>query len=238
MHFAGFSMPWLVVVWTVWTRVAAADPVADLAPGPQELGDAQTELEQRLVTAEAIERAVARFQSSFAGTPPLDETCRDPLRGPLTVKLRHFAAAWHDAAQRVRVQADRVARISRNPTVTPIIDPDRRAALDGLLARANAQEAGWLELVAWVDHQMPETCDLELTTSPGLPDPIIRGDGEVPGPVALAALSPGYVCTAGAKDGVSADARVMIVTAAACWSEQQWCACEPVVVNPGAVLGP
>lgn len=227
-----------IVLFLAAAVPAAADPVADIAPGPQELSEAQAALVERLVASEAIGVAVARLQSTLSSTQPVDDLCRDPLRGPLSVKLRMFARAWHDAAQRVKVQADRVARISRNPTVTPIVDTDRRALLDGLLTRAKTQEAGYLELVAWFGREQTEVCDLVLATSSGIADPIVRASGEKRGAVAVWAQSPGFVCPKGAKEGIVADNHVLIVAGPVCWSEQQWCACEPKDADPGAVLGP
>jgi hypothetical protein len=226
-------------LYWLMTWMAFADPVADLAPGPRELAEAQAELELRLTAAEAIERAVARLQSAYASTPALDETCRDPLRGPITQRLRLFASAWHDAAQRVRVQAKRVAIISQSPTVTPIVDTERRALLDNLLARSLEQENGWLELVAWVDKHLADRCDdLELMAMNGLPDPIIRGQGEKQGAAAVIALTPGYVCVQGQAEGVPADNRVLIVTGPVCWASTSACGCKHHPVNPAAVLGP
>jgi hypothetical protein len=226
-------------LYWLMTWMALADPVADLAPGPRELAEAQAELELRLTAAEAIERAVARLQSAYASTPALDETCRDPLRGPITLRLRLFASAWHDAAQRVRVQAKRVEIVSRSPTVTPIVDTERRQLLDGLLARALEQENGWLELVAWVGKHLTDRCDeLELTAMNGLPDPIIRAQGEKQGPAAIIALTPGYVCAQGTAEGLAADNRVLIVSGPVCWSSTSACGCKHRPVNPAAVLGP
>lgn len=228
----------MVLLLRLWSGTALADPVSDLAPGPRELGTAQTELSERLEASEAMGVAVARIQSTLASAPPFDDLCRDPLRAPLTVELRLFATAWHDAAQRVRVQAERVARIAGTPTVTPIIDADRRVALDALLARAKQQEASWLELVAWVDREELVTCDATLETHSGLPDPIVRARNEDQGSVAVLAPQGGFVCAPGMAEGIPADGRVLIVSGSACWSAKQGCACTPARVDPGAVLGP
>jgi len=162
-----------------------------------------------------------------------------PLPGaPLTLKLRLFATAWHDAAQRVRVQSDRVARLADSPTVSPIIDEDRRIALDALLERARQQESSWLELVAWVGQEALVTCDVRLETQSGLPDPIVRARGEEQGAVAVLARRGGFVCASGVEEGIPADERVLIVSGPACWSAKQPCECTPARVDPGAVLGP
>ncbi|MEZ4236837.1 MAG: hypothetical protein R3F59_11925 [Myxococcota bacterium] len=218
--------------------VAQADPVAQLAPGPLELGTSQDELVDRLVTSEAMEVAVARIQSVLQSTTAFDDLCRDPLRGPLTVKLRLFGAAWHDAAQRVRVQAERVDRVAKSPTVVPIIDDDRRLALDALLKRARKQEASWLEFVAWVGQARPEVCAVDLETQSGIPDPIVRAQGESQGAVAVLARTPGFVCAEGATEGVPTDGRPMVIDGPVCWSERQKCACTPARVDPTAMLGP
>lgn len=228
----------LPTLWISLAPTAAADPVSDLAPGPQELNESQRELTERLAVSEAIGISVARIQSTLMSTPAFDDICSDPLRGPLTLKLRLFATAWHNAAQRVRVQADRVARLSNNPTITPIIDEDRRIVIDSLLARAGEQEASWLELVAWIDSERPAQCALSLVTSSGLPDPIVHAANETQGAVAVLSRIPGYICTEGAKEGVRSDDLVVIVEGPACWSEQQWCACNPTTLDPAAVLGP
>lgn len=231
-----YCLYWPMVMRVV--TLAFADPVADLAPGPRELAEAQAELETRLLAAEAIERAVARLQSAYASTPAIDETCRDPLRGPIVQRLRLFGSAWHDAAQRVRVQARRVALLGQAPTVTPIVDTDRRQLLDSLLKRADEQENGWLELVAWAGKHLKERCDgLALRPVDGLPDPIIRAQGEKQGAAAVIALTPGFVCAEGV-DPIPTDNRVLIVDGPVCWSAESSCTCEKAPVNPAAVLGP
>jgi hypothetical protein len=213
---------------------AWADPVHDLAPGPRELNEVQAELVIRIDTSEAIERAVARLQSAYLTTPATDELCRDPLRGPVVVRLRLFAEAWHDAAQRTRVQANRVERTALSPTVTPVVDTDRREALDRLLERARAQEAAWLEFVAWAEKETVEACDLALIPMPGIPDPIVRGEGEKLGGIAVTTVGEGFVCPGGVA---TADGSVLILSAPSCWSKDATCGCEVAAVEPGAVLG-
>lgn len=220
--------------------LAFADPIADLAPGPAELGGAQTELDERLVVAEAIERAVARLQSTYAVTPATDELCNDVLRGPLVVKLRAFATAWHDAAQRVRTQAARVQRISQANTVLPIIDTDRKRAIDDLLKRSREQEAAWLEFVSWMNQERPGVCGLDLEPGRGLPDPLVHGEGEERGAVAVLTLGSGYVCAGGSpsRDGVPITKQVVVVQGPVCWSAEPACDCKPEEQDPAAVLGP
>jgi hypothetical protein len=218
----------------LYTRTALADPVADLAPGPAELGTAQGELEQRLAIAEAIERAVARLQSTFLVTPATDDLCRDVIRGPLATKIRAFATAWHDAAQRVQTQSARLRRTAQAATVTPVIDPDRRERIDDLLRRSREQEAGWLEFVSWMNTDGIEQCGLTLETGPGLPDPLVRGQGEVRGAVAILTTGRGFLCPA----GVAAGQGVVVVDGPVCWSDQDACGCTPTEPDPAAVLGP
>jgi hypothetical protein len=218
----------------IWPLLAHADPVADLAPGPAELGTAQNELEQRLVVAEAIEHAVARLQSTWAVTPATDELCRDVIRGPMVSKLRRFAEAWHDAAQRVRTQAARVQRTAVAPTVTPVIDTDRRLRIDDMLERARQQESAWLEFVAWMQQEELGVCAITLETSPGLPDPLVRGAGEKRGAVAVLSLERGFVCPGATA---VAPGQVVVVEDAVCWSSDQACGCTPAAQDPAAVLG-
>lgn len=218
------------------TRICAAqaDPVDDLAPGPRELAAAEDELAARLVAAEAIGRAVARLQGAWASLPGKGAPCKDPARGPLSVRFRHFADAWHDAVQRVRVQAERTSRTAQAPTVVPILDPERTRVLDALTARARSQEAAWLELVAWTARAMPRACDLPLVPAEGIPDPIVRTEAEAVGAIAVTATGGGWLCPA----AIPAEGQVAVIAGSACWSEQPHCACDPARVHPAAVLGP
>ena len=213
---------------------ASADPVDDLAPGPRELAAAEDELAARLVAAEAIGRAVARLQGAWASQPGRGNACQDPFRGPLSVRLRHFAGAWHDAVQRVRVQAERAARMAQAPTVVPVLDADRTRSLQALADRAEEQEAAWMELVAWTAKALPRACDLPLVPTDGLPDPIVRAQSEIGGAIAITATGGGWLCPA----AIPAEGQVAVIAGAACWSEQPHCSCDPVPVHPAAVLGP
>jgi hypothetical protein len=68
----------------------------------------------------------------------------------------------------------------------------------------------------------------------GLPDPILRAEGEKPGAVAVSSVGTGYVC----PGAVPASDKVLILTGQACWSATAACDCEPAQVDPAAVLGP
>jgi hypothetical protein len=217
----------------LWVAVARAGPEALLAPGPEELATADAELEARLVAAEAVGRAVARLQSVWiTGAGP--KGCADPEGAALTVRLRHFADAWHDTVQRVRVQADRVARLVAAPTLVPIVDAERRAQIDGRMARADVQEQAWLELVGWAARvRMPE-CAVALTTAPGVDRPTIAARGELSLPAAVTAIGGGLLCPL----AIPADGAVAVVDGPVCWSPGERCDCTPDHVETGAVLGP
>lgn len=224
-------MPWPLLLLTT-LPAARATPAEALAPGPRELAEAQAELASRLATSEAIGRAVSRLQTAWVTSP--GKGCEDPDRAALADRARHFARAWHDAVQRVRVQADRTARLVASPTVVPVVDAERRAGIDALMARVDSQEQGWLELVAWSARARLQDCGVGLRPSPGLPDATVRPEGERRAAVAVTAVGGGFLCPLGAP----ADGAVAVVAGAACWAEQSFCGCDPAPVEPGAVLGP
>jgi hypothetical protein len=213
--------------------VASASPT--LAPGPDDLAAAERELQVRLVDAEAVSRAVARLQSAWI-TAEGSPGCDDPVRAPLAVRLRHFGSAWHDAVQRVRVQADRVGRLVGAPTLVPIVDAERRAAIDLLMGRADVQEQGWLELASWTSRVRLPTCDLQLAPAPGFPRPTIAARDEGPLPVALTAVGGGRICPEAL--GVEANGVVVVVDGPVCWTTSDRCDCTAAPVEAGAVLGP
>jgi hypothetical protein len=221
-----------VVVIAVWLAVARAGPEALLAPGPEELATADAELEQRLVIAEAVGRAVARLQSAWiSGAGP--KGCDDPEGAALTVRLRHFGSAWHDSVQRVRVQADRVARLVVAPTLVPIVDAERRGQIDARMARADVQEQAWLELVGWATRVRLPTCDVPLVPTPGLDRPTIAARGEFALPAAITAVGGGVLCPL----AIPADGTVAVVDGPVCWTDAASCDCVPDHVSTGAVLG-
>jgi len=215
--------------------MAAASATPTLAPDPDDLAAAERELEVRLVDAEAVGRAVARLQSAWI-TAEGSAGCDDPVRTPLAVRLRHFASAWHDAVQRVRVQADRLGRLVAAPTLVPIVDTERRGAVESLMARADVEEQGWLELTSWTTRARLPTCDLPLAPAPGFARPTIAARGEGPLPVAITAVGGGRLCpeTLGAvSTGV-----VAVVDGPVCWTASDRCDCTPEPVEAGTVLGP
>ncbi|MCA9494083.1 MAG: hypothetical protein KC621_29345 [Myxococcales bacterium] len=212
------------------------DPVvASLAPGPSELQAAQVELEERLQVAEATSRAVARLQG--AASAQLGAGCSDPDQAERLNRLRIFADAWHDAVQRTRVQADRVAATANAPTVALIVDDERRAIIADRLARSDLQVEAWLELVGWFRRVSPRACEpTPLLASPGYPSPALLAAGEERAP-AVVLVPTGFLCQEGRRPQPGGG-RLFLVDGPACWSVGEECACEPGEVYPGAVLGP
>ncbi|MCB9684055.1 MAG: hypothetical protein H6738_01115 [Alphaproteobacteria bacterium] len=225
-------LPFLVTL----ARAEPHDPViASLAPGPSELEEAQTELEERLRIAEATSRAVARLQG--AASAKLGVGCSDPDQAELLNRLRIFADAWHDAVQRTRVQADRLATTANAPTVALIVDDERREIIGDRLARSDLQVEAWLELVAWFRRVSPRACDpTPLLAVPGFPPPSLLAAGEERSP-AVVLVPTGFLCQVG-KAPQPGGGRLFLVDGPACWSVGAECSCEPGEIYPAAVLGP
>ncbi len=216
---------------------AYADPTDRLAPGPGELAAAVAELEDRLATAEAVSVAVARLQGAHTTLAGKGTPCEDPVRAESLARLRHFADRWRDTVQRAVVQADRVRDTAAAPTVAPIVDEERRAAIVALLDRAGRQEAQWLETWAWFAATAPRQCrSRSFSSFAGLPPPSIQAADEAPGPAVVTALF-GYVCPERGAP-VAGTGGLVLLAGRACWSADAACACEQQVVHPGAVLGP
>lgn len=226
----------LLPLLTATALATPDDPViASLAPGPAELQAAQVELEERLRVAEATSRAVARLQG--AASVELGAGCADPDQAERLNRLRLFADAWHDAVQRVRVQADRLAATANAPTVALVVDDDRRALIGDRLARSDLQVEAWLELVAWFRRVSPRACDpTPLLAAPGYPPPALLAAGEERSP-SVVLVPTGFLCQPGMAPQAGSG-RLYLVDGPACWSVGQECACEPVEVYPGAILGP
>lgn len=208
-----------------WTILAAwADPAMLLAPGPGELVEAEAELEVRVLQAEAIGRATGRLQNATVHE-------EDPCAKGFLKRAIAFATAWRDAAQRARVQADRTVMIAASPTLTPLVDEARTAQIETLRARAERQAVAWLEFDQ-LQRRSKVRCEGPLQPALGLSDPTPRALGEEGAPIAIWVLQ-GTLCP-GARDRTG----VAVVRGPVCVDLDPACACEPIEVQPGAVLAP
>jgi hypothetical protein len=224
-------------VFLVLATAALADPTSRLAPGPGELSTAQAELEGRLVVAEAVGVAVARLQGAHTNLTGKGTPCEDPVRAQSLARLRHFADRWHDAIQRVSVQAERLRWTAAAPTVEPIVDEERQALIRALITRSTRLESQWLETWAWFQATAPRVCrESALTSFAGLPPPAIQAADEVTGATAVTAVS-GFVCPERGSP-VEPAGDLVLLSGRACWSESAACDCQRVDTWPGAVLGP
>ena len=211
-----------------------------LAPGPQELDAASSELDARVVAAQSLARAVARAQTGFAEatlraspTSPCDDL---ELVGAVA-RSRTFGIAWRDAVQSARAQRDRVVAIAAAPTVEALLDPADRAVLRDRVAEVDRLARAVTEAEAWqarVADPVVARCDVRLVVGPGAFD---RVPDAARGPVAVVAIGDGRVCTERGEAGRPADGQPMLVAdGKACWAPVG-CACDPIPVGVGAVLG-
>ncbi len=212
---------WFLVVSQGVAR--AGEPAALLAPAPRELVEAERELTDRVLRAEAIGRATTRLQNASVY---LEDRCEQAF----VARAMVFGKAWRDAAQRARVQADRTQLIAGAHTLLPIMDDARRAEIDTLARRAGVQARSWLEFDALLAKEKLE-CEAPLKPAVGLASPTPRAVGEDNVPVAIWVLA-GTLCPQQQEAGVA------VVDGPVCVDLDPACSCEPVAVLPGAVLSP
>lgn len=214
----------------------AADP-ARLAPSPADLDAAFGELESRLVEAEALADATARLQNAWVesgapGRPP----CSDPADAALVARAAAFGREWQAAAQAARASGDRLRPLLEAPTLAPLLEPVARARAEGLLARVDLDVARYAEASAWQGRYLTPAsarCPAPLAPAAGL----ARSEPDLPGgapAVALAAVGGGRICPM----DLPADGRVVVSPTGRACLGVSGCGCEPVLVLPGAVLGP
>lgn len=229
----------LLLVGLLAASVAFAIDPAAIAPGAPELDDAEGRLRHLLKMSVATGDAVTRMQSTWALLPGGDtRSCDDEVRLQLGWRIERFGAAWREAAQASRVQASRLHAMQRSPTVLPLVDDTWTSRLDGLEADVDREVRGFLAASAWEKQFVRpwiEACPtVELAQHPGLPSNAVKAAEDLATPTAVLGLGDGWVCPA----RVRADGGVAFVDdGRACWAPDSSCQCEPVPVNPGAVLG-
>jgi hypothetical protein len=202
-----------------------------VAPGPDTLATALDELERRLVIAEALGRASARWQNQ---RQPGDRTC-DGTASPYV----HVAEAWHDAAQRARTQQDRVRWLWDAPTLADVRTDDLVARWYVLDERADEASGGWMVFRSWHQRYGPR-CKRVPPLVPVAP----RGPSEPD--VHAVWLLEGTLCPdPGAPESswtleVSPidGAGIHLVAGPVCAAPDRRCACEPRPTRPGEILVP
>jgi hypothetical protein len=212
---------------------------ADLAPGAPELLEAEAKLRGLLVTAHAVGAASSRLQVAWTTRPATKAPCEDADRLDIGWRIERFGAAWREAAQAARAQADRLRRVRNAPTVAPLVDSRWGAQLDALAVDAKRLAAAELEASAWQAtwvRPVLGACEVPpLKAEPGIPMLEAPVQDEATLPVAVLVAEDGWACPSGARGD---DAVVLVEGGKACWSATAACGCDPVPVLPGAVLGP
>jgi len=222
---------WLGIAWSV-------EPGAWIAPGPLELAAALSGVEARLVRAETVGEAAERLQNQWgalrgAGANAPCETHADA--SALAARILVFGPSWRDDVQAVRAELARLEYLVAAPTVVPLLDPETWARVDAARARTAREVAGYSAFAAWHQRYFLTTargCDLGLGPAAGISNAAPAAPEELDGPVAVIGLGGGVVCPAGAP----ADGRVVVLPARVACMGASDCTCEPLPVDPGAVL--
>jgi len=167
-----------------------------------------------LFRAEALGEAVGLLHNAFAerlGTRRTLPVCDDPELGSLVARTRSFGEAWHAAVEDAR-------QVAADPTQT---------------ARLQAQVRAVTEAGAWHRHHVESSfrgCVPKLESAPGVGSPAFAAAGERRG-IAVIGVGGGSICPL----GLPARGRPVVIEGPACVS-RAGCDCEPVEVEPGAVL--
>jgi hypothetical protein len=209
-----------------------------IAPGPAELTTTLVALEVRLDRAETVGEAAERLQNRWGGLRPDRHAgpCQsDPDASALAARLLVFGPAWRDDVQSVRAAAARLEYLLVAPTVVPLLDPETWERVDHVRARTAREVAGYQAFAAW--HQrffLPSAhgCETGLAPAAGVGNSAPSAPEEVGRPVAVVGIGGGVVCPAGAP----ADGRVVVLPGPEACMGGPDCACEPLPVDPGAVL--
>ena len=212
---------------------------ADLAPTIQELDAAWARLVELASASQAAGTATLALQVEWTQRKVPRSPCDDHDRLSLGWRIEHFGAAWREATQAARAQSTRVADVRARPTVAPLVDERRRTEIGAVIARVDAQAASLLQASAWqVAYVRPvlAACPIAGVGLDGgaSESPLLARQDDVL-PVAVLAMADGFVCPAALR---ADEAIVMVDSGFACWGADATCACTPVAVWPGAVLGP
>ncbi len=225
--------PALLLLLPLLLGPAHADPgpLEQLAPTQEELDEALLQGEAALARSQALQEAVLLLQGALGerrGEARRLPVCEEPQVTSLVARSRVFGAAWRDAAQRLRVEADRVGRMAARGTAVAGAGRVARLAEDAATQAESAALAG-----AWhgtfVETAFKE-CGPALVATPGL-ERAARAEGEPEGDVALIARGGGFLCP-----GLSpADGRVVVASPRGCVSRSA-CSCAEAPLLPGAVI--
>lgn len=209
---------------------------ATVALSLQEFEAATVELRGRLDDAAAIEVALGLTHSRWTslGAPGVRrDACRDPAVGHLAALSSVLGAAHRDSSEGVRLHHLGLLQASESATVAPLLSLKDRTGLGELAIRTARTLRVQAAFSDWHERHIARaarSCTPALHPAPGFQDPAAQPEAQV----AIVALPGGSVCPGAvpAQGGV-----VVIEGGAACWDDAA-CACAPIRVLPGAVLGP
>lgn len=221
--------------WGVSEVVAAP---GDVAPGAPELQEAEQRLQIVQVDARGIGLATQRLQVAWTRLPATKATC-EPAHVELGWRIERFGAAWRETTQAVKAASSRLRDVRAAPTAAPLLDDTWSTSLNALLSQSEAIEQAFLEASAWQVAFVRPTlapCELNvLAAAPGFGSLEVPVRGVARLPTAVLAVPEGRVC----PGDIPTDGGVVLVESGlACWTAAPSCGCEPLPVEPGAVLGP
>ncbi|MEZ4318443.1 MAG: hypothetical protein R3F61_13105 [Myxococcota bacterium] len=165
-------------------------------------------------------------------------TC-DPASDGIAARSGFFLDAWRERVVQASSLADRLESVRDAPTLAPLRNVARSAAIQDAVDRARRQESAWRGSVLWHRENVApyrKKCTPSMSVAPGWPDPSVTASDDPARLTAVFVLEPGWLC---GTDGSLRVERGVALTdgEAVCFDASESCGCERSTVLPGAAVG-
>lgn len=134
--------------------LAWADDEVLLAPQVSDLTASVERATLLLDQARVFQGRLAEGQSAFASEGCISGACPAERAAQLIVDAQAAGHKSRDLLQAARSEVERAQWLATAPTVAPLLDEPRRAALTALTARMERALRSWLVRSSWYDERM------------------------------------------------------------------------------------
>lgn len=139
------------MIW-LWLMLAGADDL--LAPRLTTLEASMARTAELLDSAKVFQEQLALAQSLFVSEGCATGGCPQERAAQLIVDAQYAGHSSRDLLQSARAELDRMLVIAEAPTVRPLLDDERREAIELIRRRAEGAVRAWLVRTAWYEERM------------------------------------------------------------------------------------